>query len=196
MGSNLAFSLKEDPVRCAKVCDKSWVILTFHLLQKVYNNGLLWLWWICYKYFHRTTQSHWMTTRLDGEIVQAQHLDHPLFRQSNWHMFSHWCIPLVNHAWHNQYPRTLCQLICHRKLKDLQCRHHKHLWTKNQRFVRFGPWVKIFQAVLSLAQTKAQRVTLKQLLKKSTLCVMKNMSLFQLCFVTWYIVTVIKICLA
>ena len=28
MGSSLAFSLKEDPVRCAKVCDKSWVILT------------------------------------------------------------------------------------------------------------------------------------------------------------------------
>ena len=27
MGSSLAFSLKEDPVRCAKVCDKSWVIL-------------------------------------------------------------------------------------------------------------------------------------------------------------------------
>ena len=29
MGSSLAFSLKEDPVRCAKVCDKSWVILRF-----------------------------------------------------------------------------------------------------------------------------------------------------------------------
>ena len=28
MGSSLAFSLKEDPVRCAKVCDKSWVILS------------------------------------------------------------------------------------------------------------------------------------------------------------------------
>ena len=27
MGSSLAFSLKEDPVRCAKVCGKSWVIL-------------------------------------------------------------------------------------------------------------------------------------------------------------------------
>ena len=27
MASGLAFSLKEDPVRCAKVCDKSWVIL-------------------------------------------------------------------------------------------------------------------------------------------------------------------------
>ena len=27
MGSSLAFNLKEDPVRCAKVCDKSWVIL-------------------------------------------------------------------------------------------------------------------------------------------------------------------------
>ena len=27
MGSSLAFSLKEDPVRCAKVCNKSWVIL-------------------------------------------------------------------------------------------------------------------------------------------------------------------------
>ena len=27
MGSSLPFSLKEDPVRCAKVCDKSWVIL-------------------------------------------------------------------------------------------------------------------------------------------------------------------------
>ena len=28
LGSSLAFSLKEDPVRCAKVCDKSWVILS------------------------------------------------------------------------------------------------------------------------------------------------------------------------
>ena len=27
LGSSLAFSLKEDPVRCAKVCDESWVIL-------------------------------------------------------------------------------------------------------------------------------------------------------------------------
>ena len=27
MGSSLTFSLKEDSVRCAKVCDKSWVIL-------------------------------------------------------------------------------------------------------------------------------------------------------------------------
>ena len=27
LGSSLAFSLKEDPVRCAKVCNKSWVIL-------------------------------------------------------------------------------------------------------------------------------------------------------------------------
>ena len=27
MGSSLAFILKEDPVRCAKVCDESWVIL-------------------------------------------------------------------------------------------------------------------------------------------------------------------------
>ena len=29
MGSSLAFSLKEDPVRCAKVCDKSWVTLKY-----------------------------------------------------------------------------------------------------------------------------------------------------------------------
>ena len=27
MGSSLAFTLKEGPVRCAKVCNKSWVIL-------------------------------------------------------------------------------------------------------------------------------------------------------------------------
>ena len=27
LGSSLAFTLKEGPVRCAKVCDKSWVIL-------------------------------------------------------------------------------------------------------------------------------------------------------------------------
>ena len=26
-GSSLAFTLKEGPVRCAKVCNKSWVIL-------------------------------------------------------------------------------------------------------------------------------------------------------------------------
>ena len=29
MGSSLAFNLKEGPVRCAKVCDKSWVILIY-----------------------------------------------------------------------------------------------------------------------------------------------------------------------
>ena len=33
MGSSLAFSLKEDPVRCAKVCDKSWVILKYVATQ-------------------------------------------------------------------------------------------------------------------------------------------------------------------
>jgi hypothetical protein len=27
LGSSLAFNLKEGPVRCVKVCDKSWVIL-------------------------------------------------------------------------------------------------------------------------------------------------------------------------
>ena len=31
LGSGLAFSLKEDPVRCAKVCDESWVILLYLL---------------------------------------------------------------------------------------------------------------------------------------------------------------------
>ena len=37
MGSSLAFSLQEDPVlvRCAKVCDESWVILK--LLSLLYN---------------------------------------------------------------------------------------------------------------------------------------------------------------
>ena len=52
MGSSLAFSLKEDPVRCAKVCDKSWVILKsmydftkalcliHHIGQKI-ENGVL-----------------------------------------------------------------------------------------------------------------------------------------------------------
>ena len=29
LGSSLAFNLKEGPIRCAKVCDKSWVILTY-----------------------------------------------------------------------------------------------------------------------------------------------------------------------
>ena len=33
MGSSWPFSLKEDPVRCAKVCDKSWVILP-HLRER------------------------------------------------------------------------------------------------------------------------------------------------------------------
>ena len=32
LGSSLAFSLKEDPVRCAKVCDESWVILLYILV--------------------------------------------------------------------------------------------------------------------------------------------------------------------
>ena len=27
LGSSLAFNLKEGPVRCAEVCDRSWVIL-------------------------------------------------------------------------------------------------------------------------------------------------------------------------
>ena len=30
LGSSLAFTLKEGPVRCAKVCNKSWVILTYY----------------------------------------------------------------------------------------------------------------------------------------------------------------------
>ena len=41
LGSSLPFNLKEGPVRCAKVCDKSWVILErrrqgkqWHLLHK------------------------------------------------------------------------------------------------------------------------------------------------------------------
>ena len=34
MGSSLAFSLKEDPVRCAKVCDKSWVILIYSMANQ------------------------------------------------------------------------------------------------------------------------------------------------------------------
>ena len=29
LGSSLAFTLKEGPVRCVKVCNKSWVILTY-----------------------------------------------------------------------------------------------------------------------------------------------------------------------
>ena len=33
LGSSLAFNLKEGPVRCAKVCDKSWVILGIILVK-------------------------------------------------------------------------------------------------------------------------------------------------------------------
>jgi hypothetical protein len=39
LGSSLAFTLKEDPVRCAKVCNKSWVILTN-------INHFLWVCWL------------------------------------------------------------------------------------------------------------------------------------------------------
>ena len=35
MGSSLAFSLDEDPVRCAKVCDISWVILLYSSVNSV-----------------------------------------------------------------------------------------------------------------------------------------------------------------
>ena len=38
MGSSLAFSLKEDPVKCAKVCNKSWVILINLLLGEQTNS--------------------------------------------------------------------------------------------------------------------------------------------------------------
>ena len=31
LGSSLAFNLKEGPVKCAIVCDKSWVILNYIL---------------------------------------------------------------------------------------------------------------------------------------------------------------------
>ena len=61
LGSSLAFSLKEDPVRCAKVCDKSWVIImyistkrSFYLessigfsnlqISKKYSKELSWAW--------------------------------------------------------------------------------------------------------------------------------------------------------
>jgi hypothetical protein len=40
MGSSLAFSLKEDPVRCAKVCNKSWVILLLQLFFMESRDGL------------------------------------------------------------------------------------------------------------------------------------------------------------
>ena len=33
LGSSLAFNLKEGPVRCAKVCDRSWVILILLLSE-------------------------------------------------------------------------------------------------------------------------------------------------------------------
>ena len=36
LGSSLAFNLKKGPVRCAKVCDKSWVILL--MLSKQFKN--------------------------------------------------------------------------------------------------------------------------------------------------------------
>jgi len=48
MGSSLAFSPKEDPVRCAKVCDKSWVILEFirarKTLEAFYSRDLFGIW--------------------------------------------------------------------------------------------------------------------------------------------------------
>ena len=34
LGSSLTFKLKEGPVRCAKVCSKSWVILTYIAMWK------------------------------------------------------------------------------------------------------------------------------------------------------------------
>ena len=40
MGSSLAFSLKEDPVRCAKVCDESWVILRYCSQGHEYKNTI------------------------------------------------------------------------------------------------------------------------------------------------------------
>ena len=45
LGSSLAFTLKEGPVRCAKVCNKSWVILTYVFLKQKstpYSCLLLW----------------------------------------------------------------------------------------------------------------------------------------------------------
>ena len=33
LGSSLAFTLKEGPVRCAKVCNKSWVILEISYIR-------------------------------------------------------------------------------------------------------------------------------------------------------------------
>ena len=54
MGSTLAFSLKEDPVRCAKVCDKSWVILMRcpYIWPKIENPYLKLVWGtLCFIYF-------------------------------------------------------------------------------------------------------------------------------------------------
>ena len=42
MGSSSAFSLKEDPVRCAKVCDESWVILKYVLRNTVKLGDTKW----------------------------------------------------------------------------------------------------------------------------------------------------------
>merc|ERR1712051_475726 len=39
LGSSLAFSIKEDHVRCAKVCNKSWVILLIRCPWIIENLG-------------------------------------------------------------------------------------------------------------------------------------------------------------
>ena len=41
MGSSLAFNLKEGHVRCAKVCDKSWVILNIPYMRMVLSSSLI-----------------------------------------------------------------------------------------------------------------------------------------------------------
>ena len=51
MGSSLAFSLEEDPVRCAKVCDKSWVILTWV--------PFLWVLFLLFELKNLTTSEFW-----------------------------------------------------------------------------------------------------------------------------------------
>ena len=44
MSSSLAFNLKEGPVRCAKVCDKSWVILKCRAMESevLYSRVYIW----------------------------------------------------------------------------------------------------------------------------------------------------------
>ena len=68
MGSSLAFTLKEGPVICAKVCNKSWVILLYWLPPCYHQYGFAGNWGYKKERFLPKNSVNWMLNRVIAYI--------------------------------------------------------------------------------------------------------------------------------